>query len=114
MKFAIVFGLALAFGSASGLAEEKKLSGDDILTALSDQVLAGKEGVSQIFQKSGVTYYSENGSQSQGLWKVQGDKYCSQWPPSQAWPCYDVLRDGLKIVFVSGSGTRYEMQLPSP
>jgi hypothetical protein len=93
-------------------AEEKKLNGAEIAAALTDKVLTAKTDTTQIFQKSGVTFFSESGSQSQGFWKVSGDKYCSQWPPNQAWPCYDVLQDGSKITFVSASGSRYEMQLP--
>jgi hypothetical protein len=93
-------------------AEEHKLSGAEIAAILTDKVLSAKTDTTQIFQKSGVTFFSENGSQSQGFWKVDGDKYCSQWPPNTAWPCYDVLQDGSKITFVSASGNRYEFQLP--
>jgi hypothetical protein len=96
------------------LAGEQKLRGDEITAVLSDVVLSGNNGVTQIFQKSGATFYSQNGSQSQGSWKVTGDKYCSQWPPNETWPCFDVLRDGELITFVSSSGTRYEMHLTKP
>lgn len=93
-------------------AEEKKLNGAEITAALTDKVLTAKTDTTQIFQISGVTFFSENGSQSQGFWKVEADKYCSQWPPNTAWPCYDVFQDGSKISFVTSTGQRYEMQLP--
>ena len=114
MTFFRMWAIMLAMFAVPAFAAETKLTGAEITVALSDQVLSGTGDVSQIFQKSGVTFYSQGGSQSQGFWKVSGDQYCSQWPPNEAWPCYDVLRDGSKIVFVSGSGTRTEMQLPSP
>jgi S-adenosylhomocysteine hydrolase len=103
---------AFALLTSSAIAEERKLTGAEITAALTDTVLSAKTDTTQIFQMSGVTFYSENGSQSQGFWKVSGDQYCSQWPPNTAWPCYDVLQDGSKITFVSASGNRYEMQLP--
>lgn len=105
---------SLVLVAVPATAAEQKLSSAEITAALSDQVLSGENGASQIFQKSGVTYYSQNGGQSQGFWKVADNRYCSQWPPNESWPCYDVLRDGTKIIFVSSSGTRSEMQLPGP
>ncbi len=112
MKQILPLVFAFALMATPSFAEEKKLNGAEITAALTDKVLTAKTDTTQIFQKSGVTFFSESGGQSQGFWKVEGDKYCSQWPPNQAWPCYDVLQDGSKITFVSASGTRYEMQLP--
>lgn len=113
MKHILLICSTLVVFASSAIADEKKLTGPEITAALTDKVLTAKTDATQIFQKSGVTFYSENGSQSQGSWKVEGDKYCSQWPPNQAWPCYDVLKDGTKITFVSDSGKRFEMQLPA-
>jgi hypothetical protein len=104
--------MAFVLMGAPAHADEQKLNGAEITAALNDRVLNGSGDVTQIFQKSGATFYSENGAQSQGFWKVSGDSYCSQWPPNQAWPCFDVLRDGDKFTFVSRTGTRYEMHVP--
>jgi hypothetical protein len=112
MKHIFLLSMALIVFASSAFAEERKLDGAEITATLTDKILTAKTDTTQIFQKSGVTFYSENGSQSQGFWKIESDKYCSQWPPNQAWSCYDVLQDGTKITFVSGSGQRYEMQLP--
>jgi hypothetical protein len=112
MKQMLLMLCVIALMTAQSHADEKKLNGPEITAALTDTVLSAKTDTTQIFQKSGVTFFSDNGSQSQGFWKVDGDKYCSQWPPNTAWPCYDVLQDGSKITFVSATGIRYEFQLP--
>ncbi len=104
---------ALLF-AASATAAEVKLTGAEIDTLLSDQIVVGVEesaNIEQIFQKGGATLYIENGSQSQGRWRVAGDQYCSQWPPSDHWSCYDVLRDGDLVVFVAKSGKRFPTRL---
>jgi hypothetical protein len=102
--------IALALLSSGAFAAELKFAGPDITTALSDVSLYAGDAIEQIFQKGGQTVYIDHGAASQGLWKVQGDQYCSQWPPSQSWACYDVMQDGDAITFVSGSGTRFEMR----
>ncbi len=93
-------------------AAESKLSGDEILNALREKSLyAGDNGaIEQIFQKGGQTVYIDHGSVSQGQWKIENDRYCSQWPPSKSWACYDVTRDGQMITFVTASGTRFPMR----
>ena len=102
--------LASVLFISSAQAAEVKLSGADMQLIINDKILYGKD-VEQIFQKSGVTFYSSGGNQSQGNWKVEGDKYCSQWPPNQAWTCYDITQDGNKITFVSKDGNRTEMSI---
>ena len=107
-------GLAIVLGglvfSQPAFAQEQKLTGVEIEMALSDHTLQGSDENSnvwrQIFQKAGATYYAVNGGQSQGVWQVRGDQYCSQWPPNESWTCYDLLRDGENFIFVSGSGQR--------
>ena len=109
------FGAILAAHPAQ--AAEQKLNGAQIVAVLSDAVVVGaEEGATteQIFQKSGLTLYTENGAQSQGNWKVEGDQYCSVWPPSEYWACYDVLQDGDLVIFVPKSGKRYPTRLKSP
>jgi hypothetical protein len=97
------------------IAAEEKLSGDVIKAVLSDKVLTADDGgkkVEQIFQATGLTLYKVDGQQSIGTWKVEGDKYCSVWPPSQFWACYDVTRENEVITFIASDGTRYPMSLP--
>jgi hypothetical protein len=96
-------------------AEDISLSGAEITQTLSDVTLTAIDNnnhISQIFQKAGVTLYIVDGQQSQGFWKIQGEKYCSQWPPHEQWDCYDMTRNGKIITFISSAGKRYEMLLP--
>jgi hypothetical protein len=102
----ILLASLLMFTSAQ--AAETNLTSAQMQMILSDKVLYGKEA-EQIFQKSGITFYSAGGSQSQGNWKIDGEKYCSQWPPNEAWACYDMTQDGDKITFISKDGNRTEM-----
>ena len=96
--------------SAEALAQEQKLSGVEIKTALSDHTLQGvrEDGKpwQQVFQKSGVTFYSVGAAQSQGFWEVRGDQYCSQWPPNESWTCYDMAVEAGDYHFISASGQR--------
>ncbi len=100
----------LVLWSAPASAADIKLNGAEISTTLSDVSLYADGEVEQIFQSGGQTVYIEKSHPSQGLWKVDGDQYCSQWPPSRSWDCYDVVRDGDLIVFISSRGKRYPMR----
>lgn len=102
--------LASLFMICAVQAAEMKLDGAEMQSILNDKVLYGKDA-EQIFQKSGVTFYSSGGNQSQGNWKIDGEQYCSQWPPNQTWACYDITQDGNKITFVSKDGNRTEMSI---
>lgn len=92
-------------------AEERKLGSPEIRAALADHVFGGTDENgnpwSQIFQRTGATFYMQGASVSNGLWDIRGDQYCSQWPPSQTWSCYDVVEDDGSVVFISSSGNRY-------
>ena len=103
-----------SFIASSALAGEVVLKNAEITNLLTDIVLQGESNgqqVSQIFQKSGATFYNVGAAQSQGSWKVEADQYCSVWPPNPTWACYDVARDGDKVTFISNSGKRIEMSL---
>ena len=103
---ALCFSLLCTFASAA----EVKLSGPDISKLLTEKSLYA-EGVEQIFRASGQTFYLQNGSSSAGSWKVQGDQYCSVWPPNPSWACYDVMEDGGTVTFIAKDGKRFPMKL---
>jgi hypothetical protein len=115
-RFAILV-LIFCFGPPA-TAAEVKLDGATLKDLLSDVTLTSYETgrkVEQVFQKSGVTFTVEVETklQSTGFWKLEGDKYCSQWPPSEHWSCFDVYGgDQGVVVFVSSLGKRYTMELP--
>jgi hypothetical protein len=98
-------------------AGEKKLDAKALTHLLSDIRLASTESgrvIEQVFQASGATFTIdiETHQQSQGFWTLRGDKYCSQWPPSENWECFDVYGNDQGVVFVSSYGKRYQMELP--
>jgi hypothetical protein len=116
MKLVIVL-LTLVLISATASAEEKKLDGPTLRDFLSGITLTSTETgrvIDQVFQESGVTFTVdiETRAQSQGFWRIEDDKYCSQWPPSEHWSCYVVFGNDQGVVFVSSNGTRYQMELP--
>lgn len=61
------------------------------------------DGARQDFRASGRTLYTTSEEQW-GYWGVRGDQYCSMWPPSDLWSCYDVARKGDMVRFIGGSG----------
>lgn len=75
------------------------------------QVLTGRsllyELATQHFYASGRTRYTSS-EDSWGYWRVEGDMYCSQWPPADGWACYTVQSGpnrALKFVGESGAET---------
>lgn len=98
------FALILALWPGVLTADEfTRLTGDQILTALIGKRLEYGQGVSQTFDEHMLTQYFSGGP-SAGRWAVREDRYCSQWPPSDVWACYDVLQSGETIRFVGDSG----------
>lgn len=90
-----------------------KLTGPKIKAALTDTTVYQYGSASrpwrQYFAADGATpYYGSDGPVSHGKWKVRGDQYCSLWPPSNAWSCYDVttrVENSKTIVtWISASG----------
>ena len=93
--------LCFAAGSAALAEAWKPLNGDDVRAALTDRKLQYANAW-QEFRASGRTLYNA-GADSWGYWRVEGDLYCSQWPPSDLWACYALERSGGKLRFV-GTG----------
>ena len=115
----VVVGL-VGFGAASASAPiasaaERKLTGAEIETVLSGNTVTGvgdRGAWGQFFDKNGDTRYVRGSeAPSVGAWKVQGDQYCSQWPPAAGWACYDVTADLAAtpptLTWIGESGTKY-------
>jgi hypothetical protein len=79
--------------SVSTNAAERQLSGLEIGKLLPAIIVLGGQ-TKQTFTDTGATTYSKSEVFSHGRWRVQGKRYCSQWPPAKMWVCYDVLVDG--------------------
>jgi len=98
-----IAGLAvLVLPVAAAAADWRKLDGPEITAALSARVLGYPDGTLQDFFADGRTL---SGS-SFGRWKVDSNRYCSIWPPSDIWTCYAVDADGLDIRFTAPDGTQ--------
>lgn len=109
----LVLGVSLAGVAQSGAAE-RKLSGVEIKAALSGKTVSGKhEGKvwTQSFNKNGATTYTSDSGPSPGRWRVDGDRYCSQWPPASRWDCYDMSGDSEAnpptVTWIYPDGTRW-------
>ncbi|WP_136659312.1 hypothetical protein [Nitratireductor sp. XY-223] len=83
---AILFTIFL---SATAFAEERRLSGDEIANLL-PAITASIGTVHQTFESNGDTVFTQGSRVSSGRWRVRDNLYCSTWPPSDAWRCYEV------------------------
>ena len=110
--FITLFTLLLGINAA--LAAEETLSGDAIQSLLPTIRALGKN-TAQTFDEGGNTDYFSGGNLSKGRWSVQGDKYCSVWPPVTTWRCYGVAinREAGKIFWISDNGEREENRFES-
>ena len=97
--------LALALCGPAAAEDWTKLDGDGVSKALTERKLGYDDGASQTFRAGGATYYDSGGQQSSGRWDVRGDQYCSVWPPSDSWACYEVEVMGMEIRFVAADGS---------
>ncbi len=105
-----LFALILViFGGVAHGQDWQSIDGQQIRDTLSDKVVI-YDNAEQKFFSSGRTLYNA-GQDSWGTWAVRGDKYCSQWPPSEQWTCYSMTRAGQRVQFVDGNGNVFEGQL---
>ena len=100
MRWALVALVLLA----APVRADDRLDAAGITAALTDKALAYEDGTTQSFKADGETIFT-NGKDSIGHWRVAGGRYCSVWPPSDTWACYDVMRTGTKISFVADDGS---------
>ena len=103
MRVLAVGLMALLAGPVA--AEAVKLDGAGITKALVGVALVYDDGTSQSFAGDGGTVFDGGNGASNGRWRVSGDQYCSEWPPSDSWACYDVTVDGRVIAFVAADGS---------
>jgi hypothetical protein len=73
---------------------------------LRERTLVYDDGSTQDFRADGGTTYTHDDKPSEGRWGIRDGRYCSVWPPSDHWACYDlaVSGDGLSVRFTDDSG----------
>ena len=81
----------------------RPLEGAEIVEALNGRALIYENGDRQDFSASGETLYFAAGP-SKGYWGVRDGQYCSVWPPSDIWTCYDLERSAQGLRFVGKHG----------
>ena len=99
--------LTAVFVLAAGMAQAEDwvaLKGADIEVALMARMVLYADGAQQTFMGAGVTTYQDGDAMSAGSWRVEEDKYCSVWPPSDLWACYGVEVSGIDVRFVGEGG----------
>ena len=102
------FALMLILLAGSAQAQSWQLmDADAIRAALTDRVFVYPAGEVQEFYASGRTLYTTS-RPSWGYWEVRGNRYCSQWPPSDLWACYLVARRSDNIRFIGEGGDTYD------
>ncbi|WP_299615968.1 hypothetical protein [uncultured Tateyamaria sp.] len=79
------------------------MTGGEIRAALTGRTLAYPD-TTQDFRVSGRTLYIHKGRESWGYWRIEDDRYCSQWPPNDLWACYGMDRRGEALRFVGDGG----------
>lgn len=80
------------------------LQGEAITQALSGQRVTYQDGSWQSFAADGSTLFHA-GRDSAGHWAQRGDQYCSVWPPSDRWACYQLEVTGKEIRFRAEDGS---------
>ena len=96
----IICVLALIWPVA-GLADEwqRVVNDEGVTEALAGRTLQYDPLTMQHFGKLGDTQYITERA-ADGRWAARGGQYCSVWPPSDTWACYDLYLNGDQVRFV--------------
>lgn len=81
----------------------RPLDGAEIAEVLTDAKLK-YAFATQHFDANGQTLYTAD-RPSWGSWAVRENRYCSVWPPSDFWACYDVRENGDVVRFIADDGS---------
>jgi len=105
-----LFLLALAAPAAAD--DWSAMSGSDIAAALNGVTLEYSNAIQSFFADGSTEYVA--GRPSLGRWEVRGDQYCSVWPPSDHWACYDMMQKPGQLRFIGAAGDITDGQIKSP
>lgn len=111
----LALGLSLIGFCAAGDTGWVALKGKALLKGIAGHKVVYQNGATQTFSQSGDTQY-DSGHLQPGHWKAEDDRYCSLWPPSEIWACYDVTisADGQGVRFIADDGSVTEGVFASP
>ena len=113
----VLIGLGLIALARPALAADDwaVLKGEEVRAALAGHVLTYADGATQSFGTQGDTVY-DGGRRQPGNWRIEGDRYCSVWPPSDLWACYGLERssDGRSLRFTASDGSTTEGRYADP
>lgn len=100
----MALGLALAASSAVAESSFAPVAEGQVFLLLAGRSV-DYDDASQFFAHSGETIY-RRGDPSRGRWAERDGQYCSVWPPSDRWACYDLLvsDDGARLRFIGPAG----------
>lgn len=96
--------LAVCLVSPARAEDWRVLDSTGITAALAARVLQYEDGSTQNFFQDGRTLFEAGDGEAWGKWWVEGDRYCSVWPPSDVAACYGVELRGLDVRFTGEGG----------
>ena len=105
----IIASVGIARSADAGTVEvETTLIRGPLLASFLTTIVARGDNSRQTFEETGETLYATAGRVAYGRWRVDGDRYCSVWPPATGWNCYLLFRVPGKrtIVWVDAKGCR--------
>lgn len=90
--------------------QAKELMAAEIANKLTGFSAVFKSGAKQYFAADGTTLYlTRSQSFEKGLWKVEGDEYCSNW--GRGWRCYRMVTTEDNFLIWLGDGAQYQAKL---
>lgn len=101
-RFILAIVLMMPMGARGEEQRWVAMNGAQITAALTERTLK-YSSATQKFYASGRTLY-DTGRPSWGYWRVERDQYCSQWPPSDLWACYNMEQRAEVVRFVGAQG----------
>lgn len=102
MKTLHCLTIALSAITLSSFASEVELNSSEIKKLLTENTMNGvhyHKRTAQYFSESGLTLWAGEGDKkpSEGQWKVEGNKYCSDF--GSGWGCYKIVSDEKQGVY---------------
>ena len=100
LKWSAAFAVLATAGLAQSDGWERVLSDEGITEALAGRTVVYDEYTLQHFGTAGDTVFVTERA-ANGRWAARAGQYCSVWPPSDVWTCYDFQVNGQRVRFIS-------------